>query len=496
MSGNPPYDNPYASLPTTDAPSSSSSSTIPMTYPPSFAPQLQSSNSSGQGQGQGYHGPIGSISANSMMTLKNDDTDESHPKRWSGIPPHVADDDSKRNNNNNNDNDAYDPYHERADFELLSPNPNPNPSDPYADTSPPEHVIGRNDSKRLSYISIARPEGMKMFSPAWFKYHWAVQSSVKRLGRLFYIASGVFLLFLWIVTTLVFGNRLESNELSNMIISVNGSGALPHPPDRIGTLFLVGQLNSFDPVTRNLNIDWTAIRVEKPSNQMDLLSGKLDLLSMQIDIDRRNDTVPLAMFRDVLAVPDTDMNITDYQPFRLQNPFVKPVGFLGLNQYEQVNTDIGLGQRAQNVWRQPDFGYPFDMYQGKITWVAANNKTITATGRPGTDVQPISGAILTDSLLNMKVRAEVFASCLYLDQPGCELIIQIWVTRTGLVKFCVFVVFAIHWFVTIARFLLTGESLLLSRHNILESTDIFAVCFSALVSEQFDGGTDDKTDIL
>ncbi|KAG8805639.1 hypothetical protein FRC19_007742 [Serendipita sp. 401] len=139
MSGNPPYDNPYASLPTTDAPSSSSSSTIPMTYPPSFAPQLQSSNSSGQGQGQGYHGPIGSISANSMMTLKNDDTDESHPKRWSGIPPHVADDDSKRNNNNNNDNDAYDPYHERADFELLSPNPNPNPSDPYADTSPPEH---------------------------------------------------------------------------------------------------------------------------------------------------------------------------------------------------------------------------------------------------------------------------------------------------------------------------------------------------------------------
>ncbi|KAG9042376.1 hypothetical protein FS842_002211 [Serendipita sp. 407] len=184
------------------------------------------------------------------------------------------------------------------------------------------------------------------------------------------------------------------------------------------------------------------------------------------------------MFRDVLAVPDMDTNITDYQPFRVQNPFVKPVGFLGLTQYDQVNTDIGLGQRAQNVWRQPDFGYPFDMYQGKITWVAANNKTITATGRPGTDVQPISGAILTDSLLNMKVRAEVFASCMYLDQPGCELIIQIWVTRTGLVKFCVFVVFAIHWFVTIALFLLTGESLLLSRHNILESTDIFAVCFS------------------
>ncbi|KAG8844872.1 hypothetical protein FRB91_002250, partial [Serendipita sp. 411] len=128
----------------------------------------------------------------------------------------------------------------------------------------------------------------------------------------------------------------------------------------------------------------------------------------------------------------------------------------------------------------PEFGYPFDVYQGKITWVAANNQTITATGRPGVDVQAISGAILTDSLLNMRVRSQAFASCLYDNEPGCELVIQIWVTRTGLVKFCVFVVFVIHWFVTIALFLLTGESLLLNRHNILESTDIFAVCFSAL----------------
>ncbi|KAG9021892.1 hypothetical protein FS842_006402, partial [Serendipita sp. 407] len=388
---------------------------------------------------------MGSISANSVTTLKGDEMDESPPKQWSGTPD---EDDTKlllnNNNNGNNNNNAYDPYHRRTDSEPFDPNSTPTyPSasaaaSAAAYTRPPRppgpgHGINRHDPKRWSYDdSILLPSGVRIFSPAWFKYHWAVQSSRKRLGRLLYIASGFISLLVWLIVTVLFGNNLESHEL---------------------------------------NIDWTAVQVEKPLNEQ-------DLLSTQIDIDRRTDTVPLAMFRDVLAVPDTNTNITDYQPFRVQNPFVKPVGYLGLSQFDQINTNIGLGQKSTNIWLQPEFGYPFDVYQGKITWVAANNQTITATGRPGVDVQAISGAIITDSLLNMKVRSQAFASCLYDDEPGCELVIQIWVTRTGLVKFCVFVVFVIHWFVTIALFLLTGESLLLNRHNILESTDIFAVCFS------------------
>ncbi|KAG8815762.1 hypothetical protein FRC18_001329 [Serendipita sp. 400] len=490
------YENPYASVPTTDGPSASSSSSsstpTPMSYPPSFANNTAnnanaiplryasppSTSGHGQGYGQGYHRPMGSISANSVTTLKGDEMDESPPKQWSGTPD---EDDTKLLINNNNN--AYDPYHRRTDSEPFDPNSTPTYPSASAAASTyalpprppgPGHGINRHDPKRWSYDdSILLPSGVRIFSPAWFKYHWAVQSSRKRLGRLLYVASGFISLLVWLIVTVLFGNNLESHELSNSSFSVNGSGALPHPPDRIGTLFLVGQLNSFDPVTRNLNIDWTAVQVEKPLNEQ-------DLLSTQIDIDRRTDTVPLAMFRDVLAVPDTNTNITDYQPFRVQNPFVKPVGYLGLTQFDQINTNIGLGQKSTNIWLQPEFGYPFDVYQGKITWVAANNQTITATGRPGVDVQAISGAILTDSLLNMRVRSQAFASCLYDNEPGCELVIQIWVTRTGLVKFCVFVVFVIHWFVTIALFLLTGESLLLNRHNILESTDIFAVCFSAL----------------
>ncbi|KAG8798053.1 hypothetical protein FRC16_008124, partial [Serendipita sp. 398] len=408
----------------------------------------------------------------SGATLKNAETES--PKPWPATLPHVA---TTSYDKTYDYPYAYDPTtHKRVDSDAFNPyDPALSHARPHPRPHQPGYMMNRdNDPNRWSYDTVDRPEGVRMFSPAWFKYHWAVQSSRKRLGRLLYIACGLILLAGWLTVTMLFGRNLETNEASNSRFSAHvENGLLPPPPDRIGTLFLVGQLNSFDPFSRNLNLDWTAIQVSQPIDTS-------DILKTQIDIDRREDTVPLAMFRDVLAVPDLETNITDYQPYRVQNPHVKPVGFLGLTQFDQINTNIGMGQRSTNFWSQPEFGYPFDVFQGKITWVAANNDTITATGRPGTDVQAISGAILTDSLLNMKVRYQVNPTCLYDDAAGCDLVIQLWVTRTGLVKFCVFVVFGINWFVTIALFSLTGESLLLNRHNILESTDIFAVCFSAL----------------
>ncbi|KAG8822235.1 hypothetical protein FRC19_006355 [Serendipita sp. 401] len=535
MSRSAPYDNPYASLPTTDAPApstsfSSSSSSTSMTYPPTSTSQLQSSSSSGAGttpaatttttntSGAGttnaafagagtrpqyygaspsppstsqghHHRPFGSFS--SVATLKNEENQTESPKPWPSKLPHVADTTTTSTTSTSNTTAAaaaattydktydypyavYDPAHnkqQRTDSDAFIPYDPEAAPHPLARPHPSRngYVLDKeHDPNRWSYDAVSRPEGVRILSPAWFKYQWAVQISRKRVGRTMYIVCGLVLLAVWLTVTMLFGRNLETNELMNSSLYNNGTGGAP---DQIGTLFLVGQLNTFDSASRNLNLDWTAIQVSIP-----LKNG--DILASQIDLDRREDTVPLAMFRDVLAVPDMGTNITEYQPYRIQNPHVKPVGFLGLTQFDQINTNIGMGQKSTNFWLQPEFGYPFDVFQGKITWVAANNETITRTGRPGTDVHAISGAILTDSLLNMKVQYKVVPTCLFDDAPGCELIIQFWVTRTGLVKFCVFVVFGINWFVTIALFLLTGESLLLNRHNILESTDIFAVCFS------------------
>jgi hypothetical protein len=105
--------------------------------------------------------------------------------------------------------------------------------------------------------------------------------------------------------------------------------------------------------------------------------------------------------------------------------------------------------------------------------------------------------VLQDALLGFKVRfsrvprnhtlilfvqvgISSMPTCLDPQAPGCELTITITLERTGLVKFCVVVVFVVGWIITIAIFLITGEALLLNRSNILEGTDILAICFTAL----------------
>lgn len=119
----------------------------------------------------------------------------------------------------------------------------------------------------------------------------------------------------------------------------------------------------------------------------------------QVPAEVYNTTI--AIFRDTVARKDTGINSTDlgYTPFRLRNPAIQPVGYLGVSDFDSINTIIPLGQREKSIWTQPEFGYPFDIFKGTITFVAADNDTITSSGRPGSGVLRMEGAILTDNLL-------------------------------------------------------------------------------------------------
>ena len=123
-----------------------------------------------------------------------------------------------------------------------------------------------------------------------------------------------------------------------------------------------------------------------------------DLTATQVPIDQWGRQT-FALFRDTVARADSGLNATTVQPFRVINPNVKPVGFLGNTEFDTINTDVGLGQKSSNPWMNPEFGYPFDVFHGTITWVVASNATITSSGRPGSGVFGMRGAILTDSLL-------------------------------------------------------------------------------------------------
>ena len=132
----------------------------------------------------------------------------------------------------------------------------------------------------------------------------------------------------------------------------------------------------------------------------------------QVPVEQYGDD-PIAIYRDTVARFDAQaaQNITGYLPFRLKAPNIRPIGFLGISEFDSINTDIGLQQLSTSILRAPQFGYPFvcpgfflrlmsiltpsllqDVWAGNITFVAANNDTILRTGRLGSDVQRLYGA--------------------------------------------------------------------------------------------------------
>lgn len=329
----------------------------------------------------------------------------------------------------------------------------------------------------MSVVSVYRPPDLKRFSWAWWKYHMQVQLSGKRLPRLIYIVCGLFLLILWLGIAIGFAAGLFNDERNNRVIN-SGWSKPSRPFDRNGPLFfMAGQISAFDPSTRSLSVGWSAFVAQGPLPQLG------EIWNNQVSVDTLGNQ-PIAIYRDTIARPDQELiangSNSDPPPFRLVAPAIKPVGFLGISDVDHIDLDVGLGQKSPSIGLQPELGYPLDVFQGSITFVAANNATIERTGRLGSAVMPIYGALFTDSILNFKVRTSTNVTCLDPDAKGCEITITFWVERTNLVKFCVFVVFVINWIITIAIFLVTGEALLLNRQTILEGTDILAICFTAL----------------
>jgi hypothetical protein len=143
-----------------------------------------------------------------------------------------------------------------------------------------------------------------------------------------------------------------------------------------------------------LDIDWSALMLQGPLTSNDLSTAQ------QVSVEKYGNSA-IAMFRDTVARADTGLNATalGYTPFRIKDPNVQPTGFLGISDFDSINTNIGLGQSSKSIWDQPEFGYPFDVFKGTITFVACDNGTITQLNRPGAGVLRMTGIILTDDLL-------------------------------------------------------------------------------------------------
>ncbi|KAI5828393.1 hypothetical protein K523DRAFT_373676 [Schizophyllum commune Tattone D] len=331
-------------------------------------------------------------------------------------------------------------------------------SSPRPQTNKPGLLSSRFTSRLLSYVPKSR-----------------------RARRLVYVFVGVVIILLWIGMILAFARFESKSERTNVEADAqkyrgrgNSSG------DEIW--LLQGALRKLDSEARTLTVQWSASQYIASNNSQVPL-----LLSPEYYPDGVN------MYRDIQAVIDEDLtNNSVYNPngyilYQLDNATAYPVGNVGLREWDSFDTDIDLTDvEGASVWRQPMRGYPFDQWTGSIVIASCtyqNNVGYSISGFNNTYHYALSfdGISLEDSLLNWRIHATSDCTCRDDDNyEHCDLHIDFSVRRPTIVKFTVIAVVIVNWLSTLVIFFLTGETLLLRRMHVVNSTDILSVLFAAL----------------
>ncbi|KAL1741121.1 hypothetical protein HDZ31DRAFT_67239 [Schizophyllum fasciatum] len=301
--------------------------------------------------------------------------------------------------------------------------------------------------------------------------------------RALYVVGGLGIMAIWVGLILAFVKDQSKKDKENL---KGDSDKYEGRPLRYGEQiwFLEAALKNLNTDTRTLSVGW---------------SGKQLQDGDYIDLVGYN----MTMYRDVRAVYDPDLTSLandQYIYFSLDNATAYPVGSIGMREWDSFDTDIDLEQRADSAWRQPLRGktrlscYPLDEWQARIVLVAMGTDT-TFNGTRAFAV-PLGGAYLANSLLqvydlqrplssltisrNWKIAETSNATCRGPDPQFCELHVELYISRPGLVKFSVIAVVLVNWLSTIVIFMLTGEALLVGRLHIVKGSDMLSVMFAAL----------------
>ncbi|PVG03817.1 hypothetical protein CPB86DRAFT_869219 [Serendipita vermifera] len=246
--------------------------------------------------------------------------------------------------------------------------------------------------------------------------------------------------------------------------------------------FLEGRLQRFDPATRTLSINWVLKTVK---NRRDSIIGE-DLEDiMRIGIFQDQDLVPVDSNYAIVTG-----NATKIWDFRVANESAIPTAIVGTSQWDSFITDIAMGQRKKaNAMRQPQWGFPFDLWSGDTSFVANiwdKSLNINRTDAFGIE---IDGIVLVDSLMNWRISTKYNNTCSNVTEYGslvwtamgsCGLHVRFKARRTGLVKFACVVAVIINWFSTVFIFIMTCEGVIMRRFEVITSPQLLAVCFTAL----------------
>ncbi|KAG8805197.1 hypothetical protein FRC18_006805, partial [Serendipita sp. 400] len=300
---------------------------------------------------------------------------------------------------------------------------------------------------------------------------------IKAWPRIIYVVVGLVLIIIWIGVMLIFAREEVKAQQRNL----RGD-----PQSRLyrtaNQLVMKGTLKNFDPVARSLTVSWSLTYVDADNKTLRSL-GDTEDTSFAVNIYR---DVKVVFERRPLT-PEANQTIQELGIFppmlRIDNATLAPIGVLGLHTWDSLDTSIDFTQAVEdNPWKQPLFGYPFDVWAGSIVFAASDREYADAANLTNTYAFPPDGAVLADSTLNWRIRVQRSnVTCGYGDEfEGCELHLYFTGKRPLLVKFAAILAVIVNWTSTIGIFLLTCEAVIMHRFHILSETDILAVCLTAL----------------
>jgi hypothetical protein len=155
---------------------------------------------------------------------------------------------------------------------------------------------------------------------------------------------------------------------------------------------LEGKLLKFSPQDRSLSISWA---LKSIFNGQSVVLGERLNETQAVGIFRDQDLVPVNSTYDIIF-PSTVEEIYD---FRVANASAVPWAIVGMTKWDSFNTDIDMGQRvAANPGRQPQFGFPFDLWTGQVSFVANFWDSSLLMNRTTAYGIEIDDASLTDSI--------------------------------------------------------------------------------------------------
>lgn len=294
--------------------------------------------------------------------------------------------------------------------------------------------------------------------------------------------------------------------------TIRADGAPTQAPTlRNGQFGLSGSYIQFDAMKHMLTITWSGIYRKINGSEWVALGDRYDEDSISY-------YVPFGIYRDVDALPwdflwnstsekivqngtfflelpevtDVDSDQTLGYMYRVDNLTAAPVGYIGAHKWDSFDTEIGFVQtEGGNIWNAPLRGYPFDEWEGSISFSAADTYANNNQGTPGGNVFELATVIMKDATLNWRFEVTANNTCalknVTLDWTdistfahSCNMEIKFKGIRPPVVKFAAVSAVIVNWTSALFIFVLTCEAIVMRRRYMLEGTDILSVCFTAL----------------